>query len=229
MKYEFGETYGTFQSVPEGVEVIEVVRPLGRNHAKTFMHWIAVRPVSPAEQTRYFKWKGPRGPTAFLSFGPGGDWFHNCDGSKGHTKWTVEDMENRVESGHIEELTEDEAKSLLNPPPDPSKRIAFKECDTCRAKPGTPILCEGCLHNREALYRAQERMAELLSLHTELAAKNTALADQDGLVAKLKEENKRLGTIVQWSRRTATQLVEDLQRHEQVYDAAQRLRSGTDE
>jgi hypothetical protein len=26
--------------------------------------------------------------------------------------------------------------------------LDFKECDTCAAKPGSPILCEGCLHNR---------------------------------------------------------------------------------
>lgn len=27
----------------------------------------------------------------------------------------------------------------------------FQECDTCIAKPGTPALCKGCLHNREAI------------------------------------------------------------------------------
>lgn len=27
----------------------------------------------------------------------------------------------------------------------------FMECDTCRAKPGSPILCEGCLHNRRLI------------------------------------------------------------------------------
>ncbi len=29
-----------------------------------------------------------------------------------------------------------------------NKNIEFMECDTCRAKPGSPILCGGCLHNR---------------------------------------------------------------------------------
>lgn len=28
---------------------------------------------------------------------------------------------------------------------------AFIECDTCRAKPGTPILCVGCLANRATI------------------------------------------------------------------------------
>lgn len=27
----------------------------------------------------------------------------------------------------------------------------FLECDTCRAKPGTPVLCSGCLHNRSLI------------------------------------------------------------------------------
>lgn len=36
---------------------------------------------------------------------------------------------------------------ILNPP-DPKK---FLECDTCRAKPGSPTLCKGCLHNRSLI------------------------------------------------------------------------------
>ena len=32
----------------------------------------------------------------------------------------------------------------------------FMECDTCRAKPGTPILCRGCLHNRSAMMEASK-------------------------------------------------------------------------
>ncbi len=30
-------------------------------------------------------------------------------------------------------------------------KTSFMECDTCRAKPGSPTLCLGCLHNREAI------------------------------------------------------------------------------
>jgi len=33
---------------------------------------------------------------------------------------------------------------ILNPA-NPSE---FLECDTCRAKAGSPTLCKGCLHNR---------------------------------------------------------------------------------
>lgn len=31
----------------------------------------------------------------------------------------------------------------------------FMECDTCRAKCGTPILCNGCLHNRILITKLQ--------------------------------------------------------------------------
>lgn len=30
-------------------------------------------------------------------------------------------------------------------------RPDFMECDTCRALPGSPPLCRGCLHNREVI------------------------------------------------------------------------------
>jgi len=32
----------------------------------------------------------------------------------------------------------------------PSK-TSFVECDTCKAKPGTPTLCNGCLTNRNTI------------------------------------------------------------------------------
>lgn len=35
-------------------------------------------------------------------------------------------------------------------PPDPDK---FMECDSCRAKAGSPHLCKGCLHNRDLIQR----------------------------------------------------------------------------
>ena len=28
---------------------------------------------------------------------------------------------------------------------------SFIECDACRAKPDSPLLCEGCQHNREVI------------------------------------------------------------------------------
>jgi hypothetical protein len=32
----------------------------------------------------------------------------------------------------------------------------FQECDTCRAKPGAPTLCLGCLHNRTVIDRLRK-------------------------------------------------------------------------
>lgn len=29
-----------------------------------------------------------------------------------------------------------------------TKITGFRECDTCKAKPGTPTLCMGCINNR---------------------------------------------------------------------------------
>lgn len=34
----------------------------------------------------------------------------------------------------------------------------FLECDTCRAEPGMPILCEGCLQNRAAIDRLTDAL-----------------------------------------------------------------------
>lgn len=39
--------------------------------------------------------------------------------------------------------------------------MRFQECDTCRAKPGSPYLCEGCLNNRTLIDRFQQNPIEL--------------------------------------------------------------------
>lgn len=36
------------------------------------------------------------------------------------------------------------------------KELEFMECDSCRAKPGSPQLCTGCLHNRSAIEKMKE-------------------------------------------------------------------------
>ena len=33
----------------------------------------------------------------------------------------------------------------------------FYECEACRAKPGSPTLCESCLHNRAVIGRLQKK------------------------------------------------------------------------
>ena len=40
-------------------------------------------------------------------------------------------------------------------------RIEFQECDTCKAKPGSPILCNGCVKNRQVISSAERCINEL--------------------------------------------------------------------
>lgn len=78
---------------------------------------------------------------------------------------------------------------------------SFRECDTCSAKPGSPTLCSGCLHNRDLIISLHSRYLEVFrgmvegmkviegiksSWHRENAkGYNQALSD---LSASLKEE-----------------------------------------
>jgi hypothetical protein len=34
--------------------------------------------------------------------------------------------------------------------------LYFKECPTCAVKPGSPVLCESCLHNRRVISKLHE-------------------------------------------------------------------------
>jgi len=45
----------------------------------------------------------------------------------------------------------DELIGMINRCVRPDAEPEFMECDTCRAKPGSPYLCVGCLHNREVI------------------------------------------------------------------------------
>ena len=40
----------------------------------------------------------------------------------------------------------------------------FTECETCRAKPGSPILCASCLHNRTLISRLQWELKKKIPL-----------------------------------------------------------------
>ena len=42
-----------------------------------------------------------------------------------------------------------------------NKELKFKECDTCRSKPGSPILCEGCLSNRLTISFLRQKIKDL--------------------------------------------------------------------
>lgn len=37
--------------------------------------------------------------------------------------------------------------------PEPEVLAGFMECSACRVKPGSPTLCDGCLHNRAVIER----------------------------------------------------------------------------
>ncbi|MEN6379238.1 MAG: hypothetical protein ABFD15_06640 [Methanofastidiosum sp.] len=37
-----------------------------------------------------------------------------------------------------------------------NKKLEFIECDTCRAKAGTPTLCQGCISNRATITKLKE-------------------------------------------------------------------------
>lgn len=41
--------------------------------------------------------------------------------------------------------------------------VEFVECDTCRAKTGSPILCNGCLKNRQIISNLVGYINKLLS------------------------------------------------------------------
>lgn len=44
----------------------------------------------------------------------------------------------------------------------PSKdKASFMLCETCSSKPGIPVLCKSCLHNREVIYRLASRIEDL--------------------------------------------------------------------
>lgn len=40
-------------------------------------------------------------------------------------------------------------------------QLSFVECDTCKAKPGSPLLCAGCIHNRKVIADQQEKLESL--------------------------------------------------------------------
>ena len=44
----------------------------------------------------------------------------------------------------------------------PDHKGEFMECDACRAKPGMPALCHGCLHNREVIHELRTSRRNML-------------------------------------------------------------------
>lgn len=46
-----------------------------------------------------------------------------------------------------------------------ARDLAFVECDTCRAKSGTPPLCMGCLHNRLVIEAFDQASRKPITMH----------------------------------------------------------------
>jgi hypothetical protein len=38
------------------------------------------------------------------------------------------------------------------------KKLEFIECDSCRVKPGSPLLCESCLNNRNVISELKDQI-----------------------------------------------------------------------
>ena len=36
----------------------------------------------------------------------------------------------------------------------------FVECGLCSSKPGSPVLCKSCLHNRQTIHDLQDKLSE---------------------------------------------------------------------
>jgi predicted amidophosphoribosyltransferase len=73
---------------------------------------------------------------------------------------------------------------------------AFMECDTCRAKSGTPLLCEGCRHNLSLIGRMRGCLQELYESDGEshtafIEAEELVYGDEGVLFAKTVSEQPK--------------------------------------
>jgi len=59
--------------------------------------------------------------------------------------------------------------------------LEFMECEECRKKPGSPDLCESCVHNRIAIDR-------LLKKNSKLKKKITAMKAIVDLIIEISDE-----------------------------------------
>ena len=60
------------------------------------------------------------------------------------------EVEMRVPKGAYQRFICERIREFFEPKPVIQEAV-FVECDTCRAKPGSPTLCAGCLHNRQVI------------------------------------------------------------------------------
>jgi hypothetical protein len=95
------------------------------------------------------------------------------------TRWVDVAEKTRDGSSFVGWLEVTEVPVPQEPAPE-SFRRRFMECDSCRGKPGMPILCVGCLQNRAALCAADD----------ELSHAKQQLAEQSGELCRAKLENE---------------------------------------
>ena len=71
-------------------------------------------------------------------------------------------------------------------------RDLFQECDTCRAKPGSPELCHGCYHNRSVIDKLNSMVSlkDKLKKNRELYGKGSGDGYWDSQVEVIKEHYK---------------------------------------
>lgn len=58
----------------------------------------------------------------------------------------------------------------------------FTECDSCRQKPGTPVLCDGCLANRVLIAELQKDAARYRWLRDNDGSESVAIENASGEV-----------------------------------------------
>jgi secreted protein with Ig-like and vWFA domain len=63
----------------------------------------------------------------------------------------------------------------------------FMECDTCRAKPGSPTLCAGCLHNRRLIGMLRANLDAAFAAMT--TVRSLTAEEKADFVAALKAAN----------------------------------------
>ena len=50
--------------------------------------------------------------------------------------------------------------------------LGFRECRVCSIKPGSPVLCPSCLHNRQEIHYLHYLQNHIVDLEAKLAMRN---------------------------------------------------------
>lgn len=77
-------------------------------------------------------------------------------------------------------------------------RLGFQECATCAAQPGSPTLCESCLHNRAALDARWHYAEEQIDRQRDWARREQRKAFMAGILLTILLCAATAGIIVVW-------------------------------